>query len=689
MKVRPSLAELSRRAALDAYQIFHSSDEESFEEIVRSAADFCKTSIASVNFCNGEVVWSKARAGTELLEVEMKDSFCQRVVLSGQSLSVGDVTVDPEFSRNIFVLGEPHVRSYLGVPLKSPDGYVLGTLCIFDTKKRIFGQKHLQHLEFLSRQIMSLMELRKNRSALLAAQKELTSQQQILNESKKQQREFLSNLSHELRTPLNSILGLSEILASEVIDPSKKDLVENLSKSSQNLIETLTTLLEHSKIEAGQIKLNIQPFDLRTFAEGTLAPFKTLAKNQGLDFDVKIDLASEILCHSDPVRIRQVLNNLVSNALKFTAKGKITIEIECNRREKDSTTLSQADHEEGLLSFRISDSGLGIRSEDQRQIFEPYRQFSRDTIHGGSGLGLSICKKIVESMDGQIGFKSKLNQGSNFWFMLPMNVSVGHQLKTSPVHAAHSAAANRLFSGTVLLLEDNSLSSAVTSSFLEKAGLDVRSASNLQESQYLLESLEFDLVLMDLHLGSLLPTTLIREVREKTSAPIITISGSEMSRDRYLEYGIDDAIQKPFSKEALLDKVEAWLLSEKEGNHLIKDWEESLSKLEEQCGADFLNQTIHNFVTRHPADVQKLLRYEADAAWDKLELTAHSMKSTLATLGLMHLARLAGEVEELSGGRDYHLISPILEQFRIDSRKCYQRLIAYVKHQFLSSEKAS
>lgn len=685
MKVRPSLSELSRRAALDAYQIFHSNDEESFEEIVRSAADFCKTSIGSVNFCNGEVVWSKARAGTERFEVEMKDSFCQFVVTSGKSLMIADASIVPELSSNIFVLGEPHIRSYLGVPLKSPEGYVLGTLCIIDSKKRIFGQKHLNHLEFLGRQIMNLMELRKTRSALLATQKELTSQQQILSDSKKHQRDFLALLSHELRTPLNSILGLSEILASEVIDPSKKDLVRNLSKSSQNLIETLNSLLEHSKIEAGQFKLNIQHFDLRSFVLETLAPFQTLAEKQGLNFVLKVDLPNEILCHGDPIRIRQILNNLVSNALKFTSKGSITIEIECSERK----TLPQDESEEGLFSFRIIDSGLGIHADDQIQIFEPYRQFSNGIIQGGSGLGLSICKKIVESMDGQIGFKSKINQGSSFWFMLPMKISKGLQLASSPSAETHSPLKSRHFSGTVLLLEDNSLSSAVTSSFLEKAGLDVRSASNLQESQYLLDSLEFDLILMDLHLGSLLPTTLIREVREKTSAPIITISGSEMSREKYLEYEIDDAIQKPYSKDALLQKVATWLVDENESLHLVRDWEDSLRKLEEQCGADFLNQTIHNFVSRHPADVQKLLRYEAEGAWDKLELTAHSMKSTLATLGLMHLARLAGELEDLSAGKDPQLIRRILEQFRIDSRKCYQRLIAYVKQEFLSSEKAS
>jgi signal transduction histidine kinase/DNA-binding response OmpR family regulator len=685
VKVRPSLAELSRRAALDAYQIFHSSDEESFEEIVRSAADFCKTSVASVNFCNGEVVWSKARAGTDQFEVEMKDSFCQRVVLSGESLMISDARMDAFLSTNIYVVGEPHVRSYLGVPLKSPDGYVLGTLCIVDTKTRIFGSKHLKHLEFLARQIMGLLELRKNRSALLAAQKELTAQQQIGADSKKHQREFLAHLSHELRTPLNSILGLSEILASEVTDVSKRDLVKNLTKSSLNLIETLNTLLEHSKMDAGQIKLNIQQFDLRSFAEETLAPFQTLAAKQGLDFQLRFDLPAEVLCHGDSVRIRQVLNNLVSNALKFTSKGAITIEIECSDRK----VLPQADREEGLFSFRIIDSGLGIREADHQQIFEPFRQFSSDIVQGGSGLGLSICKKIVESMDGQIGFKSQIDKGSSFWFMLPLKISKGH-LRAAPILAEkHEIKEARQFSGTVLLLEDNSLSSALTSNFLEKAGLDVRSASNLQESQYLLDSLDFDLVLMDLHLGSLLPKTLIREVREKTSAPIITISGSELGREKYLEFEIDDAIQKPYNKDDLLQKVSTWLVDENEADHLIRDWQDSLRKLEEQCGADFLNQTIHSFVSRHPADVQKLLRYEAEREWDKLELTAHSMKSTLATLGLMHLARLAGELEELAASKDDLLIGRVLEQFRIDSRKCYQRLIAYVKNEFFSCEKAS
>ena len=695
MKVRPPQLR-SPRDTLDEYRELQTSREAAFDEIAMAAAAFCATPYASINLCSSEGLWSKAHCGPDasvgilFAGLLQKQSPCLKVVTTGKSLVLPDLTIVPEWMAHPLGNQKPFIKGYLSVPLLNPDGLVIGTICVLDAKKRSFGSKHLKQLEFLARQTANLVELRKTSSAYHAMQKELTIQHQNLLETKKIQREFLAHLSHEMATPLNSILGLSELLSDSAPQarPQEAVLLTNLKKSSHHLIETFNSLLEHSKIESGQLRLNPSFFDLKEFTLETIAPFELLARSRGLDFKVGIDLPSahSNLCQGDKVRLRQVLNNLLNNALKFTEKGSITLQLEC----------SETRGNESLISFRITDSGIGIPRDQHSRLFEPYSQVSGDLSKGGSGLGLSICKKIVESMDGQIGLESEANKGSTFWFMLPLKTTQGNLSLQTPFQAVSTAVASdritnpvRALEGLVLLVEDNALSSAVTQSFLEKTGLELRAAATLAETLYLLDTHDFDLILLDLHLGSVSPETLLKEIRQKSSAPVITISGSDISRQKSLELEIDDALQKPFSKEALLQKLQVWLSETKDKNHLIREWEDSLLKLAEQCGSDFLVKTIYSFVERHPPELQKLHRYLEDGQWDKLELTAHSMKSTLATLGLMQLARLSQELEELASSEDLQLLAPLLDQFQMASRKTYHLLVRYVEHEFLSCEKAS
>lgn len=684
MKVRLPQSH-SLRDALEEYQLLYASREAAFDEIAGTAAAFCSAPYASINLSSNEGLWSKAHVGPDAsaLFVDLRHSHCLKVISSKQSLRLGNLTLDADAMPHPSAKHKAFIKAYLSVPILNPEGLAIGTLCVLDVKKRSFGNKHVKQLEFLARQTANLVELRKTASAYHAMQKELTIQHQNLMETKKVQREFLSHLSHEMRTPLNSILGLSEILSSGTAKRLEDSLLSNLKKSSQHLIETFNSLLEHSKIESGQIKLNPTFFDLKEFALDTIAPFELLAQSKGLDFEVRINLPQTNLCQGDKIRLRQVLNNLLNNALKFTDQGSIALELEC----------SESRGGEGLFSFRVVDSGIGVPRDQQTKLFEPYSQVSGDLSKGGSGLGLSICRKIIESMDGQIGLESEAGKGSTFWFMLPLKTTGASLILPlqSPVSPAAECITNplRTLEGLVLLAEDNSLSSAVTENFLEKTGLDLRTSATLSETVYLLDTHEFDLILLDLHLGTVPPEILLKEIRLKSSAPILAISGSDLQWQKSFELEIDDALQKPFAREALLEKLRIWISETKDKNHMIREWEGSLQKLEEQCGADFLVKTIHSFVERHPVEVQKLHRYLEEGQWDKLELTVHSMKSTLATLGLMHLARMSQELEELVPTEDRQLLTPLLDQFRIASRKTYHLLVSYVENEFLSCEKAS
>ncbi len=675
MKVRPNPIEPARVAALHEYQILHKSEEAPFDEIVRLAAESCGTQVALINFCTGEKNWSKARVGTGIIEVNQDQSFCRKVIESKRCLVIADARNDPEFAAEPYVHQFPFVRAYLGVPLQNSDGVVLGSLCVIDTKPRKFTAKNIAQLEYFSRQIMTLMDLRKTQSALNATQKELSKQHQILFDAKRHQREFLSSLSHEVRGPLNAILGLSEILLAEELPPYQSRLLNDLSRSGQGLIETLNAFLEHSKIEAGHFKLNLSFFSLKTFIEETLSPYEVLAQNKGLKFSHVLKLPDPCHCQADRVRIRQVLNNLVSNALKYTDSGSIRVEVEC----------TDSREEESLFAFRVIDTGIGVHKNHFQQLFEPYLQVSGDSSKGGTGLGLSICRKIVESMGGQIGVESELGAGSNFWFMVAFKTSpAASNASVIPLNQAHPH-----LSGLILLLEDNSISSQVTLSFLEKSGLEVLSARTLDESIYLLDTHNFDLILMDLHLGAVLPSTLLHDVRQKSCAPIIAISGTEIDSRAARELDIDDTLQKPYTKEALLRKLQYWLLVPKDQHHRVREWTDSLTQLEEQCGIEFVQNTVANFVLRHPAEIYRLHHFLEGGQLDKLELAAHSMKSTLATLGLMHLARLCHEIEELAISADHALVGQVLDQFGADSRRTYNQLMNYVRRELNTREKTS
>ncbi|MBC7662033.1 MAG: response regulator [Chitinophagaceae bacterium] len=673
MKPKARDPQQARLDVLDEYgrENTHGAAEWGLDAVIRFAADLLRVPFVSISL-NGKSSVPLASMGPLGAITSIHAMLSTNVMESGKSLVVADVSRHPSFSTETAV-GIGAIKSYLGVPLISPGGYTIGTLWVADTRVRRFSLKHQTQLEFLTAQVIAILELRKTASALTQTQKELTKHHSALVETKKNHRDFIAHFSHEVRNPLHAILGLSDLLREHELDVRSAHLLQNLCNSSQHMMETLNALLEHSKIESGQIKLTPSFFDLRRFIDETLSPFALLAARKGVTFESKLELPAHCLCFSDKVRLRQVLTNLLGNALKFTDQGTIRFELECSETRGD----------EGLFSFRIGDSGIGIDRSNQSLLFEPYSQVSGDSSKGGSGLGLSICRKIVETMDGRIGLESALGLGSTFWFMVPLKTT--RQVVTLQTPSTVSAP----LEGRILLLEDNSLSSAMAVSAIEKAGLEVLCASNLEECIYLLDTQYFDLILMDLHLGSVLPATLVHEVRTKSCSPIIAISGSPVDPKKGLEFGIDDSLQKPFGRDALIQKLEQWLMSPKEESLHTRDWAHSLARLEEQCGAHFLHTTIESFVVRHPGEVQKLQRYLEEGSWDKLELAAHSMKSTLATLGLMHLARLVTEIETIASTQDRALIESTLRQFRIDSRRMYHRLVTYVKMEFSSCEKAS
>ncbi|RZA26468.1 MAG: response regulator [Proteobacteria bacterium] len=618
------------------------------------------------------VVQTLTGASAVGVSVRSLDAVVYKTVLGADDLLDGRFLVHCE---DVIKSGETLRKPrYWGLPLQTPDGLVIGTLFAIRKAGR-WSKSFGPALESIRAQIILALEARRADARLIEAKSELNLKSKALMETKRLHRDFISHVSHEMRTPLHAIQGLTELLQDDVHRTHHPKLLANLTKSSQHMLETLNVLLEHAKLESGALRLSTSTFSLKEFLEETLMPFEVLIKGRGLDFIQSFDIADNAMCTADRVRLRQVLNNLISNALKFTEKGSIRVEVE----ELPGHTEDSA----SLFAFRIIDTGLGIHRFNHSLLFEPYRQVSGDSSKGGSGLGLSICKRIIECMEGQIGLDSDFGAGSTFWFKIPLKITLCESKpaitlisNSDPIEKSDAR------DGRILIIEDNNITKAITTRTLQSQGFTVSSAETLAEAVELLDAQIFDLILMDLHLGELSPTTLLHEVRARCSSPIVVISGSTIFPKENVDRAIDDSLQKPYSREDLIVAVDYWIFAKSQAEHLFETWKESLSSLEETCGSDFLHQTITGFVNRHPAEIHKLQRYLDEENWAKLELAAHSMKSTLATLGLIDLSKLAIELENVAPTHDRAHLESLLEKFRIDARRTYPRLLGYVRSTF-------
>ena len=389
--------EADRLNALEEYNILDTLPEAEFDDITRIASQICGTSISLVTLIDHNRQWFKSHHGLELKETPRNVSFCAHAInIPNEPFIIPDAAKDKRFASNPLVTGDPHISFYAGIPLVNPQGYALGTLCVIDPKAKKLTEEQIQTLQSLGRQIVSLLELKRNVIQLNHKQKELESAYSDLEK-------FSYIASHDLKSPLNNIISLAALvtdLYKDALDTDGNEYLNYITDSAQQLTRLVDGIMEYSKSSKMLIDSK-EKIVLSDFIAEVLTLISIPKK-----FKVNYSKDNKTLTISS-VALKQILLNLINNAIKYNdkAEGNVYINFaECN----------------GNYVFEIADDGPGIAAEDQEKIFDLFERL-KNTIRQkeGTGIGLSTVKRLVEKLGGDINLQSEIGKGSKFTITIP------------------------------------------------------------------------------------------------------------------------------------------------------------------------------------------------------------------------------------------------------------------------------
>ncbi len=525
------------------------------------------------------------------------------------------------------------------------------------------SRRHLESINAtLAREIADRKRADEN---LLKAKEEAEKAKEAAEDANKAKDQFLANVSHEVRTPLNAIIGFAEgIIESDSIETAHS-CAQTVLNESDHLLTLINEILDHAKMEAGKVDIEYHSFDMSRLLESVISFAHALIKENGLRFHLSVDDGVPQYIKADFLRLRQILMNLVSNAVKFTEKGSITIRVE----------LLKANESHSNLRFSVIDTGVGIPKNKQAAIFESFTQADGSTTRkfGGTGLGTSICKKLVELMGGQIGLQSEPGKGSTFWFTIPFDScdapSKDEELALPTENYACEPENTR--QARILVAEDYEPNQDVMKMHLGNAGHILDIAEDGKQAVVMCAENCYDLILMDVQMPEMDGLDATRCIRSGNSPcrdiPIIGLTASAEGRIRQacVEAGMNDVFIKPIRRKPLLNAINKWLSRSNEdlqpGSDTNLSNTEGVTKQTDAAPLDFeeavrefggnrelFNTVIGKFLDKAESQIQLLKEALEKQDSETLRKEAHKIRGGAGNLTAMQLAMAAERLEKLA-----------------------------------------
>lgn len=475
--------------------------------------------------------------------------------------------------------------------------------------------------------------------------------QEELIKAQKAKEQFLANMSHEIRTPVNGIVGMVNLLSNTLQSNDQIKYLNAIKHSADNLKVIINDILDYSVIESGNLTLESIGFDIDYQIKSVIDSMELQANEKGLKLNyINSNSKCKILL-GDPVRLSQILINLINNAIKFTNDGEINIRLSCTPQEGDNS----------LAVFEVQDTGIGINQDKLNHIFDTFKQADESITrkYGGTGLGLAISKQLVELQNGHISVRSEVNVGTTFTFTIPYKIGTNRDLIHQPSEHKEllGSGESKKFEGMkVLLAEDNDVNRLYASTILKKWGCICGEAENGEITLELLRKYEYDIILMDVHMpvmDGLEATRIIRKSFEapKKNIPIIAFTANAIKgeKENYINIGMNDYISKPFVPNELYRIIAPFYVpkNRKASNNQPGTSLYNLSYLNTVSGGseEFISDIISTFVDKTPGMLEELKEANESKNWKEVGNCAHKLKPSFILLGAEKLKDIALEIE--------------------------------------------